>query len=470
MRLPNVRDGESVISTRRIVEGPVMTIEFESFTTESPEPARSSRRRGAAAVGATMLVAAAGGIGFGIGRAADDNDAITAADSPVPAVPETMAPVPETTFAPDRAASPPTDEPATTEGIDVAMTEIAASGGGGWTIFGGETMTLLTERTTESGAILRAHLGETWDHEIYDDFGEGDDYGEFGGPDGWQPPGWCFESGQVRIALGGGESTGTSVIDVGSVSWWSEPFNGRAVSSLTMGSADANPYRVLFVQAPPSVSEVTVTFGDGATDSTTPTDGVALLAVAGTDATSESELGWLPPPTDFEIVFTDATGESVDVAGDRTGYNDPAYQASCSPPPPALPDPGEQPGDPAAEQQTIVELMTAIYLDDDDTANTDRFDDATGIAEAREQVRSGSFEEAAANAEAVVEELVFTSPTEAWFRYRIETTTGTFAGRFGIAVNIDGDWKITRSTICQDLSLAGGDCGGNLEMIQPPGS
>ena len=54
------------------------------------------------------------------------------------------------------------------------------------------------------------------------------------------------------------------------------------------------------------------------------------------------------------------------------------------------------------------------------------------------------------------------------FRYRIETTTGTFGQRFGVARNIDGTWKITRATICQDLSLAGGDCGGDVGMVTPP--
>ena len=38
-----------------------------------------------------------------------------------------------------------------------------------------------------------------------------------------------------------------------------------------------------------------------------------------------------------------------------------------------------------------------------------------------------------------------------------------------IAVLVDDVWKITRSTVCQDLSLAGGDCGGNWQSIYPPG-
>ncbi len=446
-----------------------MTIEFDSTNSDATPSAGSQRRRAAGALGATMLVAAAGGIGFGIGRSADSGGAISPA-----AMPKTVAPVEaEPTVIPTIAEDPPPPEPPmtvrTTIPADDAALEtmegdgdVMASGGPGWTMFGDSAMTLLAERITESGAMVRAHLGETWPLEEFSE-------GGFGWPGGWQPPAWCFESGQVRIALGGAESTGTSIIDVGSVSWWNEPFNGRAVSALTMGLTDANPYRVVFVQAPPSVTEVSVTFGDGATDSTAPTDGVALLAVPGLDPVVGAEPGWIPPPRDFEVTFVEPDQEPSTVSGDRTGYQDPEFQASCSPPPPALPEPGEQPADPAAEEQAVIDLMTAVYSDDDD-GNDERFDDPTGIAEAREEVRQSGYEEAAANAVAVVEELVFSSPTEAWFRYRIETTTGIFSERYGIAVNIDGTWKITRETICQDLALAGGNCGGFIEPIRPPGS
>ena len=112
--------------------------------------------------------------------------------------------------------------------------------------------------------------------------------------------------------------------------------------------------------------------------------------------------------------------------------------------------------------------MASIYSESDSEINAARIDDPSGVAEAREQVRNGGFEEAAANASAIVEELVFTSPEEAWFRYRIETTSGTFGQRFGIARNIEGTWKITRDTICQDLSMAGGDCGGGAQAVVPP--
>jgi hypothetical protein len=113
--------------------------------------------------------------------------------------------------------------------------------------------------------------------------------------------------------------------------------------------------------------------------------------------------------------------------------------------------------------------MTALYgaIGSDDT-DSDLIDDPTGVADARQQVQDGDFAEDAAGASATIDELVFTAPDEAWFRYSIDTPGADFDNRYGIAVVVDGVWKVTRSTVCQDLSLAGGDCGGDWQQIFPP--
>ena len=212
-----------------------------------------------------------------------------------------------------------------------------------------------------------------------------------------------------------------------------------------------------------------------AVDTTTPVDGVALLVVPGAPETIvhiEEDHGytWTEERPDFDISFEGGADPATITDGQNSGYDDPEFRASCSPPPPALPSPGDQPADAAFAEETIIDLMSRIYGNNDDESfdTLDFIDDPTGVAAAREQVSEGSFEDAAASANAIVEEIVFTTPTEAWFRYRIETTTGTFGDRFGIAVDIDGEWKITRQTICQDLGLAGGSCGGEyIENIYP---
>ena len=195
-----------------------------------------------------MLVAAAGGVGFGLGMTAgsddstiDPGEAAPATEPPIDVVADTIADI-------DDEAEPQIETDIETEEPDfdelaasepVTASDVASSGSEGWTVFGNEPSELLVERVTEAGITLRAHLGQLWNTGEY----HGED---FGGPDGWQPPGWCFESGQVRIAMGGA-ATGTPVIDVGSVSWWNEPYNGRSVSPLVMGNADHNPHRVVFV-------------------------------------------------------------------------------------------------------------------------------------------------------------------------------------------------------------------------------
>lgn len=431
-----------------------------------------------------MLVAAAGGIGFGIGRNVDRSDQVNtaagaddAASTAVTTAVEEPAPN-GTVAATDETAPAATDAPSETlpalgrASADVVADEAASagairsSGSAGYSMFGTEPMELLFERTTAAGLNIRAQLGALWPT---DEFG----YGQ----DGWQAPGWCFQSGEVRLAM-----TGGGIIDVGSVGWFSEPFQGRSASWLTLGRVDGSPHRVVFAQVPDATSLVTATFGDGATDSTTPQNGVAILVVPGEPETilhdqDQEYGGWTEELPDFTITFAGAGSDAGDVtvAHDEIGtWNDPEYAASCSPPPPALPDPGEQPADPAAAESEIKAAMSQLYggqaEGDDDASSLNLLDDPTGVAEAREQVRVGGYETEASNAEAIVEELVFTTPTEAWFRYRVETGGIGLNERYGIAVQIDGVWLITRATLCQDLSMAGGSCGDDVNItIRPPG-
>jgi hypothetical protein len=73
-----------------------------------------------------------------------------------------------------------------------------------------------------------------------------------------------------------------------------------------------------------------------------------------------------------------------------------------------------------------------------------------------------------ASAVTTIEELVFTSPEEAWFRYSIDTSNGMFGPRYGTAHLIDGSWRFARAVVCQDLALAGAMCEPPVEPIMPP--
>ncbi len=427
------------------------TMEFEP----SDPPGRSGLRRRQIVVGvvAAMLIAAAGGVGYGLGRNFDDSAGTALPESsPTPA---TDAPVATDSAVPTSVQASATDELAPGDGsTNVAVVSSGgASGSIGWTPFGSQPSEVLFERTTPDGFTLRAQLGESWMTEMVED------------GSGWMPAAWCYPTGQLRVAM-----AGNGVIDVGSTSWYDQPYEGRSVSWTMLGGADSQPHWVVAVQTPADTSNVTVTFADGATDSVAPQNGVALLAVPGVSP---------PPPSDtgdfaFEQPAFDVTfeGGSEPVVVDSAGagmWTDPAYQESCTPPPPALPEPGEQPADPVAAEAAIVDAMTKLY-DGTEQGELDLVDDATGIEEARAQVREGGFSNEADTAQATIEELVFTTPTEAWFRYRVDTAGAGLTDRFGIAVVVDGTWRITRNTICQDLSMAGGDCGAGWQPIYPPGS
>lgn len=444
-----------------------MEITFDDPHTDGPGDDRprddrgQNRKRWIAGVAAAMLVAAAGGAGYGIGRSVDADDAGAGAATAEPdAAAETTAALPDSE---DDAGTTATtvvidgDVGFGTASAD-AGTSISASGGMGWSSFGGQPVSPVFERVTGDGYTLRAALGEPWD-EAYS-------VGEVGG---WQPAPWCYESGQVRVALGG-----NGVIDVGSAPWYREPYQGRSVSTVSLGAVDGAPRWVVVVQTPPGTSSVGVRFDSGATDSTAPQNDIAVLSVPGSPPTEVDEGGStylvVSPPV-FDVTFEGPDG-ATEVASSAIGsWDDPEFRASCEPPPPALPDPGEQPADPAAAEAAIVGAMTALYdstvLLDEDVVH---LDDATGVAEARDAVAEGSYSAEAASSVAVVEELVFTSPTEAWFRYRIDTDGVGLTNRYGIAIETGGVWKITRSTLCQDLAMAGGDCGGGWQSIRPPGA
>ena len=420
----------------------------------------NSRRRWVAGVGAAMLIAAAGGVGYGIGRSVDDgsssagsSEVDSTAARPGDDAPPTTA-VAEPSIAADDAAVPVT----TTLLGDVTAEmagDMGASGGWAYSQWNGGPLETMFERTTDSGFTLRAQLGQVWEDEGY--YGPGD----------WRPAPWCFPSGDLRISLAGNE-----VIDVGSAGWYREAYQGRAVSWLTMGSADDRPQWVVVVQAPPDTTAVTVTFADGSTDTTAPQNGVAVLTVPGSGPTEVTEGGYtyfVDTAPDFAVTFDEPAGAvTVESEGVDT-WNDPEFVASCQPPPPALPEPGEQPEEAAAAEAEIVRAMTALYDSTDPIdGDAEYLDDATGVSEARAQIAEGAYKAEAASAQAIVEELVFVSPATAWFRYRVDTGGIGLANRYGNAVFVDGTWKITRDTVCQDLSMAGGDCGGGWTSVVPP--
>lgn len=422
-----------------------------------------ARRRAGLGVAAAMLVAGAAGAGFGLGRAvtgASDDQLSTPrlapAESPNVSTSGGPSGSPSATAreATERAVQRATAERERAEADAQAR---AAEGGAFGSVTAGTVdddaadmagyevhpgYELVLDRTLESGLTVRVHRGQS--------------YGGHWEPDsnGWAPEPWCYDESEGRIAV-----AGDGVIDV---SWFAYR-NGATrpiVHPVDLGWADGVDIRAFVIQSD-AATEATVVGPAGQTDTATAADGTLVVVLTGDG-----------PFDDYELTITTPDGPVVMGPGDGFPYGGPEWEADCHPPPPELPQPGEQPVDADAAEAEIRANVALVY--DQTVDRQDKpdhlLDDWTGVAEAQAAVGEAGFADAAASAAHTVEELVFTSPTEAWFRYRLDTSAGAFTGRFGVVRFIDGNWSLVRATLCQDLALAGGTCADGRHFQVMPGS
>lgn len=335
------------------------------------------------------------------------------------------------------------------------MAASRVSGGGQYSqgAYQEPALELVVERTTADGITLRAHR---------QDFGIESQTpypGRFGGEQfgGWKPAGWCFPTGQLRISI-----VTSRAANLSGASLYSEPKGGVAVSTFAAGYVEASPTFGAVVQVGADITSVTFTTARGLSDTTTPTKGVALLAVNG------------PIEDSFTVTLKKADGSetrqtSTELASQSNGDE---YRTACEPPPPVLPPAGAQPVDPTAAEVAVRESWK-ISRDFGGTAaavRLARIDDPTGIEDAWKSLNDGQFGDVAKTSTASIKDFVFTSPTEAWFRYDIVTSITNFSDRYGVArLGDDGVWRVTRQTVCQDLSLApGNQCSPPVENLLPP--
>jgi hypothetical protein len=230
-----------------------------------------------------------------------------------------------------------------------------------------------------------------------------------------------------------------------------------------VGWVDDHAIRYLTVQADPGITDIAVTWEDGLSDRTAVVDGFAVLVVE----PSESDVD--PWSLAYVLEVTDANGSRVISSGDLNYYDDPEYRAACNPPPPSLPAPGEQPADPAAAEQALRDRFDLLW--DQTVARDDKrsvLDDWTGVDEAVEAALTGGYADAASTASHQIDEISFTGPAEAWFRYTLFTDVTNFFDRYGTATLVAGEWQFARAVICQDVALAGSYCIPGVEQIYPP--
>jgi hypothetical protein len=388
-------------------------------------------------------------------RAASETSAppaVAVDDSADSAAPTTLAGVLPTTRAPDTTMAPGGTVAAGSDDPGRWMNGPLA----GPSDYVGPPLAEVRSRTTDTGIMIHAYAwpdgGRPWPVD---------------GAPGWAPAPWCNPSGSLRISMRLDDA-----VSIGHGTTYAEPFGGLSVQPQVAGYAEGTPFTVLVVQAGPDVDSVSATFADGTIDSTDTTDGLALLAAP--TAPPHEEMVWTDrPPAGPSYTLTVHRGaDVVEIASADVPFpGEDDYRRHCEPPN-DLPEPGGQPADPAAAEQAVREAFAGAF-DLEDRTEGDRtwlqhLDSDEGVLEAIEVVLGGSFGSAAQSADYTMGDLVFTSPTEAWFTYDLFANSNNFNGRFGYAVDIDGTWKISRGVICQDLALAGGYCEPPIGPLYPP--
>ena len=398
-----------------------------------------------------MLVAGAGGVGFGLGRGAGSSDerVVAPADSGTDAegdattttigdadTPSEGDPANATANATaDEAGAPAPAPPLGSPGTMSGEFKVGADGM--------PQYELVAERVTDSGIMIRALRGESW---FSDELAVSD-------TNGWVAPRWCYGDAELRIGL-----SGPGLIDVTSTAWYSEPPSTAVVSVSHAGWADGQPVAVVAVQVGEGITEVAATSGD-VSDRAAPAGGAVVLLLPGIDPYSDG----------YTVEVTDASGTRPLTDAELNPMNSAEWHTACEPPPPALPEAGEQPADAAAAEAAVRDVFATLFSSSTplEEQPAGLLDDYTGVAAAIEVARNGDFADAVATAEYTLEDFVFTSPTEAWFRYAIATDTSYFGQRYGTAHLIDGSWRISRAVICQDLALASAPCEPDPGPIYP---
>jgi hypothetical protein len=256
------------------------------------------------------------------------------------------------------------------------------------------------------------------------------------------------------------------------------------------GIVEASPLVLVVIQVDDTVTTARLSLGGVAADSMEPIDGLVALAVAlpGPDPDeptttidrtrfdpSMSPWGVDLDAVALELVHDDGTSERL-AQQKLWNSNLPIWSPACQPgmvdgtvPQPTTPElklpktTGEQPADPVAERAVIETNLRQLY---DHFSDTDTLfslvDDASGI----DLMMVGLMREYGAAYRAMdveVLDLVFFSPIEASFIYTtgLDVWNDGFSGemqQYGRARLVDGVWRITRSTVCQDIARAGMTC------------
>jgi|CXWL01.1.fsa_nt_gi hypothetical protein len=293
-------------------------------------------------------------------------------------------------------------------------------------------------------------------------------------------PGWCRATTTLM-------ATALSANAIGQVQLprTEEPSPDPAVMLSSGGLIEEAPLVLVLAQVGADVTQVRISHPSGKTDSMAPTEGLIAVAIEvpmpdqnpqGGDEPFRGPFGFDLEGVAVEFLNADGTSQRLTDQqlwnGGLPMWSDPECmigfegQAQFEPEIPVLqlPKPGrEQPADPAAEQARVEHALEELYDNFDDDATLFRLiDDPSGI----DLLMVGLLREhgdAYRAMDAEISDFVFFSPIEASFVYTtgLDPWNDGFSGKmpsFGRARLVDGAWKITRSTVCQDIVRIGMQC------------
>ena len=204
----------------------------------------------------------------------------------------------------------------------------------------------------------------------------------------------------------------------------------------------------------------------GATDEMEPVDGVAVLIGAADIAPDDS--AYFNETAQLEAF--DGSGGSLGTGkASYGGYSMGAYAINVEPgandcvAPQELPAPGpEQPADVAAARQAVTDAFLLAHGAHDESQDQQMaaIDDPTDFPTYWNDLATGPFKDEVNAAVVGLDDVVFETATRAAIKYHWDVPgyNMSFANRFGEVVLVDGTWKVTRESMCQDFALASVQC------------
>jgi hypothetical protein len=331
----------------------------------------------------------------------------------------------------------------------------------------GQPVENMVERTTEAGLVVRLLLS--------------DDLNMFGGniPPAGAPP-WCTTTGGAAMTVIAPATVGQTSMPITKAA---HPDGGGQV--MTAGFIERAPLIGVLTQTPPEVALVRLIVAAVGVDEMRPVEGVSALAVElPADALEGNVFGeGFPGPilgnAQATVEYETANGErtslkieefnaGLPIWNDQRCWNQgpmvPPDPNAPPPKPPPLPPAGPQPDDPAAARRDVENALTTLFTAPMEEGREffDYIDDASGLdvnIGPRDKA-SQAFIDLLEESEVTMVDLVFISPVESFFYYNLDSSVGgQVINRLGRARFVDGAWKITRGTFCQELATAGGYCG-----------